>query len=81
MAVSLAVLAVLFYIWMRLEWQFGVGAVVALVHDVALTVGFFAVTQLEFNLSIIAVPFLLLLDLRREDMIVEEDDAAKADLP
>jgi len=54
LAVSIAVLAVLVYIWFRFEWQFGLGAVVALVHDVLLTVGFFAVTQLEFNLSIIA---------------------------
>jgi len=54
MAVGFAILAVLFYIWMRFEWQFGVGAVVALVHDVVLTIGFFSLTQLEFNLSIIA---------------------------
>lgn len=54
LAVVLAILAVLVYIWFRFEWQFGLGAVIALVHDVLLTVGFFAVTQLEFNLSIIA---------------------------
>ena len=54
MAVTFAVLAVLLYIWFRFEWHFGVGAVVALVHDVVLTIGFFAVTGLEFNLSIIA---------------------------
>ena len=54
MAVGFAILAVLFYIWMRFEWQFGVGAVVALVHDVVLTIGFFSLTQLEFNLSIVA---------------------------
>lgn len=54
LAVTLAVVAVLVYIWFRFEWQFGLGAVIALVHDVALTVGFFSVTQLEFNLSIIA---------------------------
>ncbi|MBX2855276.1 MAG: protein translocase subunit SecF [Rhodobacteraceae bacterium] len=53
-AVGLAVLAVLFYIWLRFEWQFSVGAVVALVHDVALTIGIFSLLQLEFNLSIIA---------------------------
>ena len=53
-AVSLAVLAVLLYIWIRFEWQFGLGAVIALVHDVVLTIGFFSITQLEFNLSIIA---------------------------
>ncbi len=54
LAVILAVGAVLFYIWLRFEWQFSVGAVAALVHDVILTVGIFCVTQIEFNLSIIA---------------------------
>jgi preprotein translocase SecF subunit len=54
LAVSLAVLAVLVYIWFRFEWQFGMGAVIALVHDVLLTIGFFSITQLDFNLSIIA---------------------------
>ena len=53
-AIGLAVLAVLFYIWLRFEWQFSVGAVVALAHDVALTIGIFSLLQLEFNLSIIA---------------------------
>ena len=54
MSVLLAVGAVLFYIWIRFEWQFGLGAVIALMHDVLLTIGMFALTQLEFNLSIIA---------------------------
>lgn len=54
LAVTIAVLAVLVYIWFRFEWQFGLGAVIALVHDVVLTIGFFAITRLEFNLSIIA---------------------------
>ncbi|MEO1291371.1 MAG: protein translocase subunit SecF [Pseudomonadota bacterium] len=53
-AVILAVLAVLFYIWLRFEWQFSLGAVAALVHDVVLTLGIFALLGLEFNLSIIA---------------------------
>ena len=53
-AVLLAVALMLVYIWFRFEWHFGVGAVVALVHDVLLSVGMFAVTQLEFNLSTIA---------------------------
>jgi preprotein translocase subunit SecF len=52
--VVLAVLAVLFYIWLRFEWQFSLGAVVALVHDVILTIGIFSLLQIEFNLSIIA---------------------------
>ncbi|MEM1278274.1 MAG: protein translocase subunit SecD, partial [Pseudomonadota bacterium] len=54
LAVGLAVMAVLFYIWLRFEWQFGLGAVIALVHDVALTIGVFALTGIEFNLAIIA---------------------------
>lgn len=54
MAVVLAVILMLVYIWFRFEWQFSVGAVLALMHDVALTIGIFSVLQLEFNLSIIA---------------------------
>ncbi len=53
-AVLLAIAAVLFYIWLRFEWQFAVGAVAALVHDVMLTIGLFAVFQIRFDLSIIA---------------------------
>ncbi|WP_308910124.1 protein translocase subunit SecF [Pseudokordiimonas caeni] len=53
-AISVALAAVLIYIWFRFEWQFGLGAVIALFHDVILTIGFFAITQLEFNLSVIA---------------------------
>ncbi|HIF11156.1 MAG TPA: protein translocase subunit SecF [Sneathiellales bacterium] len=54
LAIVLAVVAMLIYIWFRFEWQFSVGAVVALVHDVALTIGLFSIAGLEFNLSIIA---------------------------
>ncbi len=53
-AILLALGMVLFYIWFRFEWQFAVGAVIALFHDVILTIGVFSLTQLEFNLSIIA---------------------------
>jgi len=53
-AVVVAILAVLIYIWFRFEWQFSVGAVLALVHDVFITIGLFSALQLEFNLSIIA---------------------------
>ncbi len=49
-----ALAAMLIYIWFRFEWQFSLGAVFALVHDVLLTVGMFAAFQLEFNLSILA---------------------------
>ena len=54
MAVGPAMAAMLVYIWFRFEWQFGVGAVIALIHDVVLTIGIFAVLGLEFNLSIVA---------------------------
>lgn len=54
LAVVVAVLLVLIYIWFRFEWQFAVGAVLALVHDVILTIGVFSLLRLEFNLSIIA---------------------------
>lgn len=53
-AVGLAIIAMLFYIWMRFEWQFGVGAVIALVHDVIVTIGVFALLGLEFNLTTVA---------------------------
>jgi preprotein translocase SecF subunit len=54
LAVVLSVLLMLVYIWFRFEWQFSVGTVLALTHDVILTVGMFALTQIEFNLSSIA---------------------------
>ena len=53
-SVILAVSAVLFYIWIRFEWQFAVGAVFALIHDVIITIGIFSLLSIEFNLSIIA---------------------------
>ena len=53
-AVVLALGLVLAYIWFRFEWQFGAGAVVALLHDVILTIGVFSLVQIEFNLAIIA---------------------------
>ena len=53
-AIAVAVIAMLIYIWFRFEWQFSLGAVIALVHDVILTIGVFCFTQLEFNLPIIA---------------------------
>jgi preprotein translocase subunit SecF len=53
-AVLVAIFSVLLYIWFRFEWQFSLGAVAALVHDVVLTIGLFCLLQLEFGLSIIA---------------------------
>jgi preprotein translocase subunit SecF len=54
LAMLLAMIGISIYIWFRFEWQFGVGALFALIHDVALTLGFFALTQLEFDLNIVA---------------------------
>ena len=53
-AVLLAILFVLFYLWARFEWQFAVGAVLSLLHDVTLTIGLFCLLRLDFSLSVIA---------------------------
>tara|TARA_Y100000591_G_C21836795_1_gene703044 strand:- start:638 stop:1543 length:906 start_codon:yes stop_codon:yes gene_type:complete len=53
-AISLALAAMLFYIWIRFEWQFSVGSIIALFHDVIITLGIFSILSLEINLSIIA---------------------------
>ena len=53
-AVLASLVAILFYIWVRFEWQFAVGAIIATLHDVIMTVGFFVITGIEFNLSSIA---------------------------
>ena len=53
-AISLSLAAMLFYIWLRFEWQFSIGSIVALFHDVIITLGIFSLLSLEINLSIIA---------------------------
>jgi len=53
-AIALALGAMLFYIWIRFEWQFSIGAIVALIHDVIITLGIFSILSLEVNLSIVA---------------------------
>jgi preprotein translocase subunit SecF len=53
-AVLVAMVCVLIYIWFRFEWQFAVGAIISLFHDVLLTIGLFCLIKIEFNLSIIA---------------------------
>ena len=53
-AISLSLAAMLFYIWIRFEWQFSVGSIVAIFHDVIITIGIFSVLSFEINLSIIA---------------------------
>jgi preprotein translocase subunit SecF len=54
LAMTLAMLGITLFIWFRFEWQFGVGALVTLFHDVIITFGFFALTRLEFNLNVVA---------------------------
>jgi preprotein translocase subunit SecF len=54
LAIGLAMLGIAIYIWFRFEWQFGVGALVTLSHDVAMTLGFFSVTQLQVDLNVVA---------------------------
>lgn len=54
LAVVSAIGAVLFYIWFRFEWQFALGAVAALVHDVLMTIGIFSLLQIEFGLPVVA---------------------------
>ncbi|MDA9604741.1 protein translocase subunit SecF [Candidatus Pelagibacter sp.] len=53
-AIALSLALMLFYIWIRFEWQFSLGAILALFHDVLLTLGFFSLLGLEINLSIVA---------------------------
>ena len=50
-----SLLGIVIYLWFRFEWQFALGAIIATMHDVTLTIGFYAVTQLEFDLSALAV--------------------------
>jgi preprotein translocase subunit SecF len=72
LSLGLAALAVAAYIWLRFEWQFGIGALLSLVHDVTLTLGLFAVTQLEFDLNIVAA-LLTLIGYSLNDTIVVYD--------
>jgi len=72
MALLFAMLAIAIYIWIRFEWQFGVGALFALFHDVSLTLGMFALLQLEFSLQIIAA-ILAIIGYSLNDTIVVYD--------
>jgi preprotein translocase subunit SecF len=53
-AIALSLVAMLFYIWVRFEWQFSLGSIIALFHDVIITLGIFSILSLEVNLSIVA---------------------------
>jgi preprotein translocase subunit SecF len=54
LSIVLAMLGIAIYIWIRFEWQFGIGALITLFHDVAMTLGFFALTQLQVDLNVVA---------------------------
>lgn len=71
-AIVIAVFLMLFYIWIRFEWQFSIGAVTALIHDVIITMGIFSVLQIEFNLSIIAA-LLTIIGYSMNDTVVVYD--------
>ncbi len=72
LALLLAMIGVSIYIWIRFEWQFGVGALFSLFHDVTLTLGFFALTQMEFDLNVVAA-LLTLIGYSLNDTIVIYD--------
>ena len=72
LALVLAAIGISIYIWIRFEWQFGVGALFALVHDVVLTLGLFSLTQMEFDLNIVAA-LLTLIGYSLNDNIVVYD--------
>lgn len=71
-ALALAMAGIALFIWFRFEWQFGVGALVTLFHDVVLTFGFFALTQLQFDLNVIAA-ILTIIGYSLNDTIVVYD--------
>jgi preprotein translocase subunit SecF/SecD/SecF fusion protein len=71
-AVVAGLLAIVAYVWFRFEWQFAVGAIVALAHDVLLTVGVFSLLQFEFDLSIVAA-LLTILGYSVNDTVVVSD--------
>ena len=71
-ALAAAMAAVAVYIWIRFEWQFGAGAMFSLVHDVSITVGLFAITQMEFSLQIVAA-ILAIIGYSLNDTIVVYD--------
>ena len=72
LAIALAMLGIAVYIWFRFEWQFGVGALVTLFHDVSVVFGFFALTQLQVDLNIVAA-FLAIVGYSLNDTVVIYD--------
>jgi preprotein translocase subunit SecF len=71
-AIGLAMLGIAIYIWVRFEWQFGVGALLTLAHDIAMTLGFFAFTRLQVDLNVVAA-FLTIVGYSLNDTVVIYD--------
>jgi preprotein translocase subunit SecF len=71
-AIALAMLGIALYIWFRFEWQFGVGALLTLAHDIAMTLGFFAFTRLQVDLNVVAA-FLTIVGYSLNDTVVIYD--------
>ena len=67
-AISLSLAAMLLYIWIRFEWQFSLGAILAIFHDVIITLGIFSIFSLEINLSIVAAVLTIIFDRVRENL-------------
>jgi preprotein translocase subunit SecF len=72
LGLMLAIVGILFYLWFRFEWQFALGAMVANVHDIVLTIGFMSVTQIDFDLTSIAA-LLTILGYSLNDTVVIYD--------
>nr|WP_294849702.1 protein translocase subunit SecF [uncultured Sphingomonas sp.] len=72
LALGLSMLGIALYIWFRFEWQFGVGALLTLFHDVSMVLGFFALTQLSFDLNVVAA-FLTIVGYSLNDTVVIYD--------
>jgi preprotein translocase subunit SecF len=71
-AIALAMLGIAIYIWFRFEWQFGVGALITVAHDVSMTLGFFAFTRLQVDLNVVAA-FLTIVGYSLNDTVVIYD--------
>jgi preprotein translocase subunit SecF len=72
LAITFAMMGIAIYIWFRFEWQFGVGALITLFHDVAMVLGFFSLTQLQVDLNIVAA-FLAIVGYSLNDTVVIYD--------
>jgi len=72
LAIAFAMIGIAVYIWFRFEWQFGVGALVTLFHDVSMVLGFFSLTQLQVDLNIVAA-FLAIVGYSLNDTVVIYD--------